>query len=753
MTIAEIAAAAQAYLDSGLCVLPARLQRKCPALPSWKAYQARLPSRTEVQAWFANPHDALCIVTGGVSGNTEILDFDAGGALFDEWVEIVTKQAPGLLERLVIERSPSGGFHVAYRCIEPICGNMKLAQRRQADGKLQTMIETRGEGGLFLCAPTAGYELIQGALTSLPVLTPAEWDILLSAAWSLNEYVAELVDGPKNANVAAHVATGPAIPATARPGDDYGARGDVREILVRHGWTQVKGGDNEYWRRPGKTDGWSATLKDRVFYVFSSNAEPFEPHKGYSPFAVYTWLEHNGDFTAAAAKLREQGFGEDVAAYPEVDLSNFYAESPDELDAKAVAQDPGPMPEKLLRIPGFVSEMMDFCLATAPYPNQVMAFCGAVALQSFLAARKVRDPGDNRTNLYLLGLAYSSGGKDWPRRINTRLLHEIGLGHCTGDKFASGEGLQDALFLNPAMLFQSDEIDGMLQSISKSKEARYENLMGTLLTMYTSSASVYPMRRKAGKENPGAIDQPSLTIFGTAVPTHYYEALSARMLSNGFFARMIVLEAGARGDGQEPSIQDLPPRLVQIARWWADFQPGHRTGNLLNLHPIPAIVPHSDPAKALLIETRKAAEAEYAAAEARSDEVETTVWGRVSENTRKLALIYAVSENHTNPVIGPDAVAWASAFAQHQTRRMLFMASQHVAEGDFDADCKRLVRVLREWKKTNSDKWMPFWRINRKLPWPERQHEDVRKALQHQRIIEYTEKSTGGSPQRLYRLL
>ena len=31
-------------------------------------------------------------------------------------------------------------------------------------------------------------------------------------------------------------------------------------------------GENEYWRRPGKDKGWSATLKDRVFYVFSSSA-------------------------------------------------------------------------------------------------------------------------------------------------------------------------------------------------------------------------------------------------------------------------------------------------------------------------------------------------------------------------------------------------------------------------------------------------------------------------------------------------
>ena len=99
------------------------------------------------------------------------------------------------------------------------------------------------------------------------------------------------------------------------------------------------------------------------------------------------------------------------------------------------------------------------------------------------------------------------------------------------------------------MLFQTDEIDGMLQSINKAKDARHESIMSTMLTIYSSADSVFPMRRKAGRESPGAIDQPCLVVFGTAIPNHYYEALSDRMLTNGFFARMIVLECGKRSTG------------------------------------------------------------------------------------------------------------------------------------------------------------------------------------------------------------
>ncbi|MCH8923039.1 MAG: hypothetical protein IIA67_07820, partial [Planctomycetes bacterium] len=86
----------------------------------------------------------------------------------------------------------------------------------------------------------------------------------------------------------------------------------------------------------------------------------------------------------------------------DVDLSSFRVSArgaPQQKTADTNPLDPGPLPQTLLRIPGFVGELMNFCLETAPYPNPVMAFGGALALQAFLAGRKVRDPGDNRTNI------------------------------------------------------------------------------------------------------------------------------------------------------------------------------------------------------------------------------------------------------------------------------------------------------------------------------------------------------------------
>ena len=692
---AELLDAAADYLAAGLCALPAKRAEKRPTVGQWKRYRGRLPTAAELSAWFANGPDAVCIVCGAVSGHAEMIDFDAGGELFGAWAGRI---APALMARLAVETTQRGGRHVFYRCEAPVCGNMKLAQRRAGD-KTVTLIETRGEGGLFLCTPTAGYEAVQGDLGAPPLLTEAERDALLAAAWELNEYVPEPVGGGSCDHKVDAMGSvkgervKPSHGEAERPGDDFNRRGDVRAVLERAGWVRVREGENEYWRRPGKSEGWSATLKERVFYVFSANAAPFEPNRAYAPFSVYALLTHGGNYERAACELRREGYGEALPGGG-ADISALVAACRPQAAARATdLPDPGPMPDRLLRVPGFVGEVMDYCLATAPYPNPVMAFAGALALQAFLAGRKVRDPGDNRTNLYLLGLAHSAAGKDWPRKVNTRILHQAGLAGCLGERFASGEGIQDALFETAGMLFQTDEIDGMLQSINKAKDARYEAVMSTLLTMYSSANSVFPMRRKAGKEAPGVINQPNLVIFGTAIPNHYYEALSERMLTNGFFARMIILEAGPRGTGQEPVIRDLPPGVLATAKWWADFRPG--TGNLENWNPVPVVVEHTDEARRLLVETRERAEAEYTDAEGKGDPVGTTVWGRVSEQTRKLALLYAVSENHLVPRIGLAAVEWASAFVMHQTRRMLFMAAGHVAENPFHAECLKAVEKLR----------------------------------------------------------
>ncbi len=307
-------ATAMAYLAAGLSCLPAAKARKRPEIGGWKTWQSRLPTKVEVKAWFSNPHDAICVVSGMVSGNLECMDFDQHGELFAAWMDKIDTE---LLAKLVIEQTPSGGYHVFYRSEEPVDGNLKLA-RGIRDGKEKTLIETRGEGGLFLCAPTEGYALQQGDFANLAVIPPDARKALLDAARSLDELsAANCPSAPAGGDTGQRGAdftpTGGKEAWKLPPGDDFNARGDIHGLLTDAGWQfgGVKPDGNEQWTRPGKDprNGVSATYKDGSFYVFSSNAAPFEPNVKYSPFAVYATLRHNGDFTAAASALHTQGYG------------------------------------------------------------------------------------------------------------------------------------------------------------------------------------------------------------------------------------------------------------------------------------------------------------------------------------------------------------------------------------------------------------------------------------------------------------
>jgi len=95
-----------------------------------------------------------------------------------------------------------------------------------------------------------------------------------------------------------------------RPGDLLAASLSWRQILEPCGWVWVRSHDAiEYWRRPGKDEGISATTNGRGtdrLHVFSSSAEPFEADESYSKFGAFTLLEHAGDFAAAARALRKE---------------------------------------------------------------------------------------------------------------------------------------------------------------------------------------------------------------------------------------------------------------------------------------------------------------------------------------------------------------------------------------------------------------------------------------------------------------
>ena len=292
-----------------LSIIPIKCDgSKAPAC-RWKEFQSEGPSNDQLNKWFSQKH-GMAAVTGKVSGDLEVIDFDDNDA-FNHWKNALKELGVGNpTERFPICHTPNGA-HVFYRCDAGVEPNQKLAQKLGEDGRPKTTIETRGEGGYVLvpgsppeCHPSnEEYVLVSGDLTQIPTIDGAERAQLLAAARGQTEYIEP-----------AKTFAPPSSSDGNRPGSDFNARATWSEVLEPHGWEQAgQRGSLTHWRRPGKAIGSSATTNfadQDVFYVFTTNAAPFEPDRAYSKFAAHTMLNHAGDFSAAAVELAEKGYGD-----------------------------------------------------------------------------------------------------------------------------------------------------------------------------------------------------------------------------------------------------------------------------------------------------------------------------------------------------------------------------------------------------------------------------------------------------------
>lgn len=337
--------AAQTAHAAGLCVIPASTngtKQPWPDGPSWKTYETQQPTTDHLNAWFGSGrYDGLGYVCGAISGNLELLELEGRAvaeAHLSRYVTLLTEHGLAeLWERITagyLEFTPSGGIHILLRVNGHVHRNTKLAQRPAREDELtadereiltrkphkvfsRVLIETRGEGGFTVAAPSGGrthetgmsWVLTRGGVASIATVTEDERDALHAIATMLDSMPAAAAPMPPAAPGNRTAEFGGDV---LRPGDDYNLKATWREILEPHGWRHVRNfGRAMGWVRPGKTTGVSATTGANDgdnLYVFSSSTE-FETETPYSKFAAYALLEHGGDFSRATSALRAQGYG------------------------------------------------------------------------------------------------------------------------------------------------------------------------------------------------------------------------------------------------------------------------------------------------------------------------------------------------------------------------------------------------------------------------------------------------------------
>ena len=355
------------------------------------------------------------------------------------------------------------------------------------------------------------------------------------------------------------------------------------------------------------------------------------------------------------------------------------------------AVDPGPFPKHLLAVPGFISQVVEYNLQTAHRPQPILALAGAVCLQAVLAARKVCDERENRTNLYAIVVAGSGEGKEHARKVTSKILFHAGLAHLDGHgDLASDAGLVMAVESQPNILLQVDEFGRFLRTIGDPKKAPYLfNIIGTLMKLYSSADTVFRGKAYADPKRNRTVDQPCVVLYGTTVPENFFESLTADSLSDGFIARLLVFEACKIPKRQRKPFDRPPESVLSAARWWAEMRCG---ANLAEEHPEPRVVPATASALRIFDELADRVDDELASGprEARA------LWARAEEKACRLALVYACSADRENLEINEAAAKWACELSAYLTERMLALAQQWIADGAFDALQKKVMRAIRQ---------------------------------------------------------
>lgn len=342
--------------------------------------------------------------------------------------------------------------------------------------------------------------------------------------------------------------------------------------------------------------------------------------------------------------------------------------------------DPGPLPEELTHVPGFIGKLADFTLATGHSPNRVLAFSGALAMLAHLTGRGFADTHGTRTNLYVVVLGDSGIGKDDPRKTNARLAQRVDFSESIAEAFASGEAIEDELYKCPSILFQSDEVASFFGSMRGTNKAA-KSMSERIRRLFTSSSSEYVLRGKANKEGAArTILNPHLCLFGTGVPEEFLDALTQNEIRDGLFGRCIILMARDEYSAQAArGFVAFPQGVVRIAERLAAREKAAAESGVFSVH----VVPETPEATELFAESRKAfMELRKALAEAGLVNARAQVV-RMNEKIAKLALLWAISENADMPKITKAAVEWAIRFTVYVTKWMLFEGQFHSAEGGF----------------------------------------------------------------------
>jgi len=363
--------------------------------------------------------------------------------------------------------------------------------------------------------------------------------------------------------------------------------------------------------------------------------------------------------------------------------------------------------DEFFNLPGEMGVCMAWMLRTAMRPQPLLAMVATISLFSTALSTKIASPTGLRTNLYFVGVAGTSSGKDHGRKCLAQALQDSHLESLIGgDEIASGAGLLSRVAACPRTVFQLDEFGLMLQAMrSKNAGSHLASIVRYLMQLYGSTGSVFRGAEYADKKARARsdIEYPCVNLHATTTPDQFFSALGSADVTSGALNRiMVVVVPDAIVARQEPDRESTPASLVQwieqVQRLQSQDLKGLTPGNPLDIRYAPA-------AKAMIAAFGVWLD-EYSFEHKDTPQI-PALWGRAYEFAVKVAMVHAMAcysdpssldeiARNDGLCVSEDSMGWAIRFTKHFVGLMETEVAQRMGDSEFDILVTACARVIKE---------------------------------------------------------
>ncbi len=356
------------------------------------------------------------------------------------------------------------------------------------------------------------------------------------------------------------------------------------------------------------------------------------------------------------------------------------------------------MPNDILRPTPAIAAFVDWADSCAIFQQSNLNLLSALTTFGTIMGRSIVGPTGLRANLYVAGLAPSGTGKELPRRASRIFLSECGCAERIGaENLGSGAGMLAQLNTTREVLWHQDELADKLKALSSV------NCPGYLLEISTLLLSLYSGQTYTGKALKDAaatvtLVDPHPSLFATAQPRRFWEAINADMVESGLVGRFLVVNGGGFTvpHCRNPAkLEDcLPTQLIESVKHFLGNGPtavARRSGGK-----VPQIVcPFTADGEEAYAELHTKWITRIQQLEHLGQTMDASIQSRVNEKALRLALIHAWSNNMTTPMMDAAAVKWGYRLANASQEFIMRGLMEFGSATPFEKDVKRILNIIR----------------------------------------------------------